>query len=108
MMSHRILCAVLKVHEHHAAALEQPVVVLRHPEDVELALLLVPVAAYALEYGGAVVQSVSHNAYLSVFDGNYLSTEEGKRLRHLETLPVPRVTDDNPCPRICMLGRRTL
>ena len=59
---------------------------LRHPEDVELALLIVPVAAYALENGGAVVQGVSHNAYLSVFDWDYLSTEEGKRLRHLATL----------------------
>ena len=68
---------------------------LGHSEDVELALLLVPVAAYALENGSAVVEGMGHNAYLSVFDWDYLSSEEGKRLRHMAKLPA-------------YLGRRTL
>ena len=77
-MSAEVVCAVRDVHEHHPASLEEPDVVLPHAEDEQLALVFVPVSADALEYRRPVVEGVGHYADLRIFDGNYLSTEEGK------------------------------
>ena len=51
---------------------------LGHTENEQLALVFVPVSAYALEHRRTVVEGVGHYADLRIFDGNYLSTEEGK------------------------------
>ena len=62
----------------------EAIVVLLEAEDVDLAFLLVPIAADPLEYSGAVVEGVSHHADLCLGQGHYLPLEVGVRGRHLE------------------------
>ena len=49
--------------------------VVSYPEEIELLLLLVPVATDALEYGSAIVECVGHNADFGVCQGHELFLE---------------------------------
>ena len=67
-------------HQQQAAALEQALVMLPQPENVDDALLLIPVAADALEHPGAVVQGMGGNADLGLAEGDIIPPEKGQRL----------------------------
>ena len=62
----KLIGGVRDLYPHHLAALEQALVVLSGPEYVHLLLLGIPVATYAFEYGGAVMEGVGHYPYLGL------------------------------------------
>ena len=88
-----LLVVVRELDLHDAAALAQAVVVLLQAEDVDLAFLLVPVTANALEYRRAVVERVGHYADLGVFQRDDLLLEIGVRRRHVGRAPFERVSN---------------
>ena len=80
------LVIVGEVDLHDAAALAEAIEVLLETEDVDLAFLLVPVTANALEYRRTVIERMSHHADLGVFQGDDLLLEVGVRRRHRQGL----------------------
>jgi len=73
----QLVYTIGKLDLQDAATSLHPFVVLPRPEEVHLLLLLVPVAAYALEAGGTIVEGMGHYPYLSLLQGHKLILEKG-------------------------------
>src|SRR3989442_1546547 len=77
----KLLVLVGEIDAHDPARAAEAVVMLPHAEDVDLALVFVPVAAYALEHRRAVVEGVRHHANLCLRERQDLPVEVGIRRR---------------------------
>ena len=69
----QVVDGVGQFHAEDAATSDQALVVLTESEDVDLSVLLVPVASDALESRRAVVESVRVDTYIGFFQRDLLS-----------------------------------
>ena len=73
----QLLGAVVGLDPEHLPSVEEPLHVLPEAEDVDLALVAVPVAPDPLERSGAVMQGMRHHGNLGICEGDELVPEEG-------------------------------
>ena len=78
-----LVVAVVHHHAHDLGAQAQSLDMLAQAEEVELALVAVPVAADTLEYGGAVVEGMGHHADPGFGQRHELAPQERHRCRHV-------------------------
>ena len=86
LLHHRdqLLVGEANRHAHDLGALADALDVLAHLEQVELALLLVPVAADALEYRRPVVEGVGHDVHVRLLERDEMALKKRGRGRHWE------------------------
>ncbi len=95
-VAHLVLGVRDGVHAHDLGALADAADMIADLEEVQLLLVGVPVAAYALEDRGPVVEGVRHDVDVRLRQRDELALEERSRVRHLGLLGPPGAQQRGP------------